>query len=208
MPPPPLCCFPLITDLLAVEVYQAHKSKQDRGPDWGRALYTGRALILSGLENKLQFRQLPARKSPARHGDALPRPAALAAVLSLHYHQSYLSLRPVKLQGEHLVSSAPSHQLPSASSACGDITSQSLLAVTLRSLTCCVSVRAVKARSEHPGGCFLLHRGRHSDQKRLLQFSRYLAFRTAVVSLRPAAARCSLSPLSSHTSWKVMDVMA
>lgn len=53
-----LCCFPLITDLLAVEVYQAHKSKQDRGPDRGRDLYTGRALILSGLVNNLQFRQL------------------------------------------------------------------------------------------------------------------------------------------------------
>lgn len=75
-PPHPPCCFPLITDLLAVEVYQAHKSKQDRGPDWERALYTGRALILSGLENKLQFRQLPARKSPARHVDALPPNAA------------------------------------------------------------------------------------------------------------------------------------
>lgn len=55
-----LCHFPLITDLLAVEVYQAHKSKQDRGPDRERALYTGRALILSGLESKLQFRQLVA----------------------------------------------------------------------------------------------------------------------------------------------------
>lgn len=57
-PHPLLCCFPLITDLLANEVYQAHKSKQDRGPDWDRALYTGRALILSGLQSKLQFRQL------------------------------------------------------------------------------------------------------------------------------------------------------
>lgn len=64
--PPPtllLCCFPLITDLLAIEVYQAPKSKQDGGPGRGRALYTGRALILSGLESKLQFSQLPAWKS-------------------------------------------------------------------------------------------------------------------------------------------------
>lgn len=71
MPPSPLlCCFPLITDLLAVEVYQAHKSKQDRGPDRERALYTGRALILSGLESKLQFRQLLACKIPVCHVDA------------------------------------------------------------------------------------------------------------------------------------------
>lgn len=72
LPPfPLLCCFPLITDLLAVEVYQAHKSKQDRGPDWERALYTGRALILPGLENKLQFRQLLACETPVCHVDVL-----------------------------------------------------------------------------------------------------------------------------------------
>lgn len=63
-PLPRFVFFPLITDLLAIEVYQAHKSKQDRGPDRERALYTGRTLILSGLESKLQFRQLVSCKPP------------------------------------------------------------------------------------------------------------------------------------------------
>lgn len=91
---PLLCRFPLITDLLAVVVYQAHKSKQDRGPDRERALYTGRALILSGLASKLQFRQLLACNIPVWHVCAIMWNNALFFIIIILFP---MSGRPVGL---------------------------------------------------------------------------------------------------------------